>query len=125
MKKMFLNLFLMLSISGCALNTSTTLKGKEYTLQDTNYTLIFDKEENKFYGKAVNSYFGIYTLDKNNIKLELQGSTMMMAHPAEMEKETKYFNNLNQITTYSINDNNLILQGNNVELKYTPTHNLK
>ena len=120
MKKIFLNLILMLALIGCAVASSTaSIKGKEYTLNNTDITLIFDKNDNKFYGKAVNNYFGVYTQKGSNIKLELQGSTMMMGEPQKMEQETKYFNNLNQVATYSINGNNLTLKGDNVELTFT------
>lgn len=119
MKKMLLNLSLMLSLAGCTATSTLSIKGNEYGLNNANITLAFDKNENKFYGKAVNNYFGVYTLNGANIKLELQGSTMMMGAPEEMTKETKYFNDLNKVTTYTLNDNSLILKGDNIELTFT------
>ena len=118
MKKMLLNLGLMMSLVGCVATSAPSIKGKEFSLNDANITLAFDDNENKFYGKAVNNYFGVYSLNGENIKLELQGSTMMMGAPEEMTKETKYFNDLNKVTTYTINDNSLILKGDNVELTF-------
>ena len=119
MKKILLNLSLMLSLAGCTATSTPSIKGNEYGLNNANITLAFDKNENKFYGKAVNNYFGVYTLNGANIKLELQGSTMMMGTPEEMTKETKYFNDLNKVTTYTLNDNSLILKGDNIELTFT------
>jgi heat shock protein HslJ len=118
MKKVFLSLAMMLSLLGCEETSTLNLKGKEFRLKDSNYTLLFDKEENKFYGKAVNNYFGVYVLDKNNIKLELQGSTMMMAPLDDMEKENKYFEDLKKISTYKLEQNTLSLKGNGVELVF-------
>ena len=119
MKKMLLNLSLMLSLAGCTATSTPSIKGNEFSLNNANITLAFDKNENKFYGKAVNNYFGVYTLNGANIKLELQGSTMMMGTTEEMTKETKYFNDLNKVTTYTLNDNSLILKGDNIELTFT------
>ena len=119
MKKMLLSLSLMLSFAGCTATSTPSIKGNEFSLNNANITLAFDKNENKFYGKAVNNYFGVYTLNGANIKLELQGSTMMMGTPEEMTKETKYFNDLNKVTTYTLNDNSLILKGDNIELTFT------
>ena len=118
MKKVFYSFAVLLSLFGCAVASDTSLKGKEFNLKGTNITLIFEETENKFYGKAVNNYFGIYTLDGDNLRLELQGSTMMMGEPQKMEQETKYFNNLNEITSYSLDANTLILKGRNLELTF-------
>ena len=118
MKKMLLNLSLMLSLAGCTATSTPSIKGNEFSLNNANITLAFDKNENKFYGKAVNNYFGVYTLNGANIKLELQGSTMMMGTPEEMTKETKYFNDLNGVSSYSINGNTLTLKGKDIELVF-------
>ena len=122
MKKMLLNLSLMLSLAGCTATSTPSIKGNEYSLNNANITLAFDKNENKFYGKAVNNYFGVYTLNGANIKLELQGSTMMMGSPDEMEAETKYFSELNKITSYSLKDNTLTLKGDKTELIFKEKH---
>ncbi len=118
MKKVLFNLALMLSLMGCNANSTPSLKGKEFTLDSSKITLSFDSKENKFYGKAVNNYFGVYTQDKNNIKLELQGSTMMMGAPEEMDEEVKYFNTLNKVTAYTLTDKVLTLKGDKTELNF-------
>ena len=55
------------------------------------------------------------------LKLELQGSTMMMGPADEMAQEVKYFNDINKVTSCSINGNVLTLKGENVELNFTET----
>ncbi len=116
MKKMFFYLILFLGLVGCGGTSVHTLKGKEFVLNNSNITISFDESENKFYGKAVNNYFGEYTKNGDNISLNLQGSTMMMGPEDEMMAETKYFNDLNQITTYKIEGNTLTLKGDKVDL---------
>ena len=118
MRKMLLNLGLMLSLMGCVATSVPSIKGKEFSLNDANITLAFDKNENKFYGKAVNNYFGVYSLNGENIKLELQGSTMMMGAPEEMDEEVKYFNTLNKVTAYTLTDKVLTLKGDKTELNF-------
>ena len=118
MKKIFYSIATILLLQGCANNSTQPLKGNEYVSNNLGFTLAFDKVENKFYGKAVNNYFGIYTLNGANIKLELQGSTMMMGAPDEMERETKYFNNLNEINSYSISGDTLTLKGKDQEIVF-------
>jgi heat shock protein HslJ len=118
MRKMLLNLGLMLSLMGCVATSAPSIKGKEFSLNDANITLAFDKNENKFYGKAVNNYFGVYSLNGENIKLELQGSTMMMGAPEEMDEEVKYFNTLNKVTAYTLTDKVLTLKGDKTELNF-------
>lgn len=121
MKKLILSLLFVMIVSGCSANSKASLGGKTFSLDGTNITLGFDKSENKFYGKAVNNYFGVYTKDDAMLKLELQGSTMMMGSADEMAQEVKYFNDINKVTSYSINGNVLTLKGGNVELNFTET----
>ena len=119
MKKIFLNLMLLLGFVGCGGTSIHTLKGKEFVLNNSNTTISFDEVENRFYGKAVNNYFGEYIQNGDNISLNLQGSTMMLGPKDEMKAETKYFNDLNQITTHKIEGNTLTLKGNKVDLIFT------
>ena len=81
-------------------------------------TISFDANDNKFYGKAINNYFGTYKTNKENITLNLAGSTMMAGPEAEMKKEQAYFNDLTKIKTYTLKNKILELKGDNVTIKY-------
>ena len=118
MKKIYYLLAIIFSITACLNTQNSNLKGKTFTLDNSNIILTFDKDENKFYGKALNNYFGNYKLENNNLTFEITGSTMMMGAPKEMEDETKYFQDLSKINSYNIKNKTLTLKGNNVELIY-------
>lgn len=80
--------------------------------------LSFDAEAPKFYGQAVNRYFGNYELNGDKIKFSAIGSTMMAAPEPMMKAETEYFKNLGNIETVSFEDGNLVLKGGDTTLKF-------
>lgn len=88
-------------------------KGKEYVLTDNNTTLpitiSFEENENRFNGKAVNSYFGVYKTDGDQMELSQIGATRMMGSPEEMAVEENYFQQLAQVRSYHTDDNQLVL----------------
>ena len=118
MKKLLLTMFSILMLNACS--EAPSLKGKTFTLDtNKNFTITFDAKENKFYGKAVNNYFGTYKIENSNLTLNLGGSTMMMGPAEEMQQEQTYFQNLSKIKTYTLKNKILELKGDNVTLKYS------
>lgn len=118
MKKVCCLWLVVFSLLGCSNNTIPDIKGKTFIKNNSNYTITFDAKENKFYGKALNNYFGTYKLEKNQLSLELTGATMMMGSPQDMENETIYFKNLSKINSYNLNNKTLTLKGTDIELIY-------
>lgn len=119
MKKILMMLAAIVMLSGCAENVPPSLKGKNFVLEsDKNITLSFDANENRFAGKALNNYFGSYTLEKDNIKFGPIASTMMAGPESEMKKEQAYFQNLGKVKTYSLKNKKLELKGDGVALIY-------
>lgn len=111
------------TLTGCG---EQTFKGNTYTLttspENMPITISFDANENKYYGKAVNNYFGNYVQDKNHLKLIPAGTTMMMASPTEMQAETVYFKELEQVEKFKVADKYLVLiLKNNKELLFQKT----
>lgn len=123
MKKIVSAIIAALALTACS-KSEDTVVGKNYVLlPEKAITLTFDAKENRFYGQAVNNYFGEYKIDKNNITLTLIGSTMMAAPEEEMKKEMDYFQNLGKIKTYTLNGKNLELNGDGVKLQYEESKN--
>ena len=81
-------------------------------------SLSFDAEAPKFYGQAVNRYFGNYELNGNKIKFSAIGSTMMAAPEPMMKAETDYFKALDNVETIRFDNGNLILSGDGTTLKF-------
>ncbi len=109
MKKIWALLMVMF-LAACS---KPTFKGYEYVLSPTAdnmaITLAFSEKDNRFYGKAVNNYFGTYEATGNQIKLNQVGATMMMGAPEEMAAERNYLTQLSEVRTYRIADNYLTL----------------
>ena len=119
MKKLLLALIAAIMLNACSKFDSVSLKGKNFTLvTDKDITLSFDADENRFYGKALNNYFGTYEAEKDNIKFGPVASTMMAGPEDEMKKEHVYFQNLDKVRTYSLKGKELELKGDGVSLKY-------
>ena len=113
----------LLTLTGCQ---EHSFKGYTYTLttspENMPITISFDTAENKYYGKALNNYFGQYIQDKNHLTLTPIGTTMMMGSPAEMQAETTYLTELQQVEKFKIADKYLILiLKNNKELLFQKT----
>ncbi len=122
MKKLFLLLPLFL-LNACQNNTQS-LNGTAYQFQfnETPILIAFDKNENRYYGKVVNNYFGNYTQTGNKITFQETGSTMMMGPEKDMKAEQKWFETLPQITSYSKTKNSLIFtlkDGSQIKLNKT------
>ena len=110
MKKAFI---LLLFLSAC--KPEPTLKGQEFVLRqpDMEITLSFDAHENRYFGKAVNNYFGTYQMNGNTISFGPTASTMMMGPEEDMELEAHYFDNLSQVQNYTLTPDTLTLTSGN------------
>ncbi|WP_297598940.1 META domain-containing protein [uncultured Cetobacterium sp.] len=125
MKKV-IGLLLMITVlfGGCtSLNTKKQrLVGKEYILVQENSipNVLIGFDEHNFYGfSGLNNYFGRYEKNGNKIKLEKLGSTLMAGSDKVMKMETEYLNKIENVQTYSIEEDILILKLNDGEiLKY-------
>lgn len=110
MKKAFI---LLLFLSAC--KPEPTLKGQEFILRqpDLEITLSFDGHENRYFGKAVNNYFGTYQTNGNTISFGPTASTMMMGPEEDMTLEADYFEDLSKVQSYSLTPNTLTLTSEN------------
>ena len=107
---------LLILLSGC--------KEKEFTPVGQDYHLIQPEApititlklypDGRFYGKAINNYFGVYKIKEKNITFNLQGQTMMAGPPPHMEFESDYFKALRTIQKFNLNENQLILEGDRI-----------
>lgn len=112
MKKAFILLFF---LSAC--KPEPTLKGQEFILRqsDLEITLSFDAHENRYFGKAVNRYFGAYQVQGDKITFGATASTMMMGPEEDMTLESDYFDALSKIKSYTLSPNTLTLTSENNE----------
>ncbi len=101
-------LFSFMMLTGCH---ADSLNGKTFRLTNTSMpiTLAFDGEGNRYHGQALNNYFGTYDINDHQIKFNLGGSTMMAGSPDEMQAERDYYTKLDQVVSYKIQQNQLIL----------------
>lgn len=119
MKKFLLSLLVLIGISACTEAAPAVLKGKTFVLLPAKeITLSFDKAENRFYGKAVNNYFGTYTQDKNIISFNPGGTTMMMGPEDKMKAEREFLISLSKIKSAEMKGKELILSGDDITLKF-------
>lgn len=107
---------LLMLLSGCKEKEVTPI-GQDYHLVQPEspiaITLKLDTD-GRFYGKAVNNYFGIYEIKDNNLTFNLQGQTMMAGPLPHMEFESNYLKALRTIQKFQLNKNQLILEGNRI-----------
>ncbi len=102
-------------LSACSNQAATTLPDSEtYLLQNAmngaEITISFTPAEHKFAGKAaVNRYFGSYTEDGNNLKLNPAGSTMMMGPQPLMQAERDFLQTLDKVARYDRDGDTLTL----------------
>lgn len=116
MKKL-LSLFLVfLALGACQKEAETpgTFVDKEYILRNVpeniHITLGFEGKSNRFFGKsAVNRYFGMYTLNGNDLTFSPAGSTMMMGPQEQMEAEQKYLAQLPKVKSFKLDGKKLTL----------------
>lgn len=95
-----------------ACHKENSFKGKEYIYQTSSgfsITLGFDSTSNRYFGKGVNQYFGVYNLDKNKLSFQTPSTTMMMGNTRQMAEEDMFLNTLTQVQSFEWADDNLIL----------------
>ncbi len=111
MKKIMISCAVAACLAGCG--PTDKLAGNAYQLTEPAavmpIVLAFAPDENRFYGQAVNNYFGTYTIDGQNIAFSPVGTTMMMGAPDEMAAERTYLQSLPDVTTYRQTGNTLTL----------------
>ena len=88
-------------------------------------TLGFDKEAPRYFGKAVNNYFGNYEQKDNKLTFSPAGATMMAAPVPLMKAESEYFAFLATVESFEIKGKQLILSGKDGKKiafdEYTPS----
>ncbi|MDR1693974.1 MAG: META domain-containing protein [Lactobacillaceae bacterium] len=116
----FIGVFMLM---GCG-EQQTTFKGYEYkmlnTPNDVNVTISFDAEENRYFGKVVNNFFGLYMAEGNDIAFAPAASTMMMGIGEAMDVEREVLQNLLEIRSYKFDGGKLIFNlegGRTLEFK--------
>ena len=105
MKYLFLLLFAVLA--GCK-EKSVTPVGQEYSLANSNIpiTLGFNPD-GRFYGKAINNYWGHYHIRDNVISFSGITNTMKSGTKPQMKAERTYFENLTNGHTFEIDKETL------------------
>ena len=119
MKKILIAVLMCLTILGCKEETtikksSPSVKGVEYVLMNTpndaTITLTFSGEDNRYFGKVLNNYFGTYDMKEDgNLTLSGAASTMMAGPRDLMQLEQDYFIKLSKVIGYEVSGNTLTL----------------
>ncbi len=112
MKKILSVVAMVLFMAACG-TKEETFKGKEYTLvnpeNDVEVIFGFDADENRFYGKIVNNFFGSYQAEGNKIKFGQVGTTMMMGPREAMEAEKNFLDMLPNVTNIDLKKQEMVL----------------
>lgn len=113
MKKL-LSLFLALFLVTSCSDNADSFKGKMYKMvsapEDMEITIGFAADENRFFGKAVNNYFGTYKSEGSEIVFGTVGMTMMAAPESMMKAESEYFAVLPEINAFELKGKKLVLK---------------
>ncbi|MBR5130094.1 MAG: META domain-containing protein [Alphaproteobacteria bacterium] len=119
MPKFLTAILMCLTVLGCkeevvVQKSTPTIKGVEYILtdtpNDTTITLTFSGEDNRYFGKVLNNYFGSYEMqDNGHLTLSGAASTMMAGPRDLMQLEQEYLIKLNKVREYKINEEILTL----------------
>ena len=129
MPKFLIAILMCLTVLGCKERTIvqkpiTTIKGVEYVLTNTPndaiVTLTFSGDDNRYFGKVLNNYFGSYEMqDDGNLILSGAASTMMAGPRELMQLEQDYFIKLSKVIGYEVSGETLILHlSNNDKLEF-------
>ena len=123
MPKFLIAILMCLTVLGCKERTVvqkpiTTIKGVEYVLTNTPndaiVTLTFSGEDNRYFGKVLNNYFGSYDMkDDGNLALSGAASTMMAGPRELMQLEQEYFIKLSKVIGYEVSGETLTLHLSN------------
>lgn len=111
MKKILAVLILALGLTACG--KPATPKGNDYQLtnapENADITLAFSGDDNRYFGKVVNRYFGTYTIEGDKLTFGPTASTMMMGPENLMKAEQQYLGNLATVQSFKINGDQLTL----------------
>ncbi len=113
MKKLLTAFFLMVGVCACD-DRVVDIRGAQYELMNTpadgKITLTFSDTDNRYFGKAVNNYFGTYEIKGDKLILSAPASTMMMGPEDLMQAETQYFQDLHAVDSFHAKGNELIIK---------------
>lgn len=105
----YLFLILLVVLAGCKEKPETPV-GQEYVLVNSEVpmeiTLGFNPD-GRFYGKAINNYWGQYHIRDNVISFSEITNTMKSGTKPQMKAERTYFENLTNGHTFEINKETL------------------
>lgn len=108
-----INLFIILGLSAllCACKPEPILPGSSYVLRQStlNITLSFDAHGDRYFGQAVNRYYGTYRIQGGAISFGSPYSNMMPSDEEDMVAEEAYLTDLTQAKTYRLTDDTLVL----------------
>ena len=99
-------------LEGNTWTLTSFIEGEDVQSPLVNTTITVYFEDGSINGNAgCNNYFGGYTVDGNEINInKALGSTMMYCEPEEkMQQEYQYLEMLGNVTTYTIEENQLTL----------------
>ena len=114
MKKLLSLLLGICFLAGCSnAGEQISLSGKKFVMQNseagTTVTLEFSDNGNDYYGQVVNNYFGSYKIFNDKITFSAGGTTMMMGPREEMEAEGRYFDDLDKVKSFTLQNDVLTL----------------
>lgn len=116
MNKVLSILAALLLVVSCS-SSEPSFKGKEYQMiqaqNGADIMLGFDMNEDRFFGKVVNNFFGGYKLDGEKISFGPAGATMMMGPADLMEAEMNFLQILPKVVSYHFVDKTLVLVTDN------------
>lgn len=105
----FIKFFTMLFLLSACANNTPNIKNKNYVMNENGVNITLKlSEDGSYSGKVVNNYFGNYKLKGNTIKFSLAGATMMMGPRNEMEAEGRFFEVLQKINSFELNNKELL-----------------
>ncbi|MBQ7413715.1 MAG: META domain-containing protein [Alphaproteobacteria bacterium] len=108
MKKLILFL-LFYCLTACRPEPDLTAQTYEMTTPSGLVILLrFDPNENRYFGRAVNHYFGTYQLSDQALTFGPTGSTMMMGLSDQMTDEAAYFHKLSQVHSYQLTPESVV-----------------
>ncbi|MDR2902100.1 MAG: META domain-containing protein [Lactobacillales bacterium] len=121
MKKIMTALCALLFVSACA-----DIRGNEYQQVGSGYTIAFSKDDNKYFGQAMNRYSGTYKTDGDELTLKPVMATKMAGTPDQMQQEQNYFADLALVKTYDVSSDSLMLNlENGNQMNFTKTKSLE
>jgi len=94
-------------LAGCTTQNTTTPKNATLTgswIGDDGTTLTINKDGTISGKGPVNNYSGDYALTEKTISFYNLGSTKMAGSPEEMDKETEFFQKLENVYSFTLDD---------------------